>query len=342
MNGNEYTPYGLNSFYFTVDELNAYRGGTKTFLKNFRNFNSKENPENYLVNLKKYLDSIPNNSFVIFGLKGNADTYFNWREQTSYFMNLMEGEHKSNPNAKLPSELKANPYNLTIFNDPNIIYKNLPYLILLKKVNNNFNILSNPKSVRSFEGVVIQNYKLIGDNNVDIKISETGVKYNLLNEKKLSTITTIFDYRYGQCKYLYLRPMNFSKFITIDSLNKQSFVYLSNNKPGAKYNKYSNSPHIKEKSFIEKSEVLLNSKDPQRWEFIPVDKCGLIGDVFIRTHDRPYYYLYSNGDNINVTLTKGSSNQIWNVKQTHISDIMHTYHIISKNTKMYLSYRSNQ
>ena len=88
-NGKDYMPDGLNAYYFTDDELNSYRGDVNAFNNNFANFNSKEDPKNYLNNLKKYLDNIPNNSFVVLGLKGYANICFNWNEQYNFYGNIL-------------------------------------------------------------------------------------------------------------------------------------------------------------------------------------------------------------------------------------------------------------
>ena len=113
-------------------------------------------------------------------------------------------------------------------------------------------------------------------------------------------------------------------------------MYLTNLTPGISDPVYTKTKNEKDetKANLKKTVIFENRKEPQKWKIEPVEKCSNLALVYIRTADKPHFYLECNENhNVSVSLRKGSINQHW-----IITPRGRGFNIMSKHSGKYLSY----
>ena len=295
---------GLNIYYFPYEKLIEFNGTDNFFMEFY--FHLSLDKVNVFEKIKEHLEKIPQNSFILLGLHGKVP-----------------GDFITNRDL-FPDEVGElmSQYQLTKFNEINN-----GYLALLKK-NETFTLLKEFLG----ENSSIINYNLTGKEGKYLEIKELGVK--LKNVKPINQVRSILEEDSLQAKYLYLTPRNKNLYLSFESDNNKSTVFLADVPIDNKKPLYFTSPDVKG---TKQYNMYLNNNIPQKWTFIPNTPSGYDNIFRIRTLERPYFYLEMNNENVSTTLISDSSAGLWRMKK-----IKDKVLIISVHTGLYLSFGDNQ
>lgn len=293
---------GLNLYYFPFDKLVNYNGTDDFFIDFYVHFDL--NKVNVFEKIKEELEKIPQNTFILFGLYGKVPGNF--------ITNRDMFVHEVDELMRMSNLLKFNKMNNG-------------YLALLKK-NVEYTLI---KEVLGEDSSII-NYNLTGKEGKYLEIKELGVK--LKNVKPINKIKSILDEDSLQAEYLYLTPRNQNSYLSFESDNNNSTLFLANVPINNQKPLYYTSPDIDGKN---QYSIYLKNNVPQKWTFIPNTPSGYDHLFRIRTLDKPYFYLEMNGEKVSTSLINDSSSGLWKFKKINNKVLL-----VSVHTGLFLSYNN--
>ena len=216
-----------------------------------------------------------------------------------------------------------------------------PYLQEICKEKTDNTIEKNRENVRDIERKNGQVTSLERQNNMNSplllkNLKETGLFASYTPNVELrNKVNPLYNNDYIKSEFTYIRTRR-NKYISFDAFDNMIYMYLTNLTPSSGdpiYSKTKNENDLT-KGNLKKSVIFENRKEPQKWKIEPVEKCSNLALVYIRTADKPHFYLECNENhNVSVSLIKGSTNQYW-----IISPRGRGFNIMSKHSGKYLSY----
>lgn len=183
-----------------------------------------------------------------------------------------------------------------------------------------------PKSISN--GVLLENIQLL----------KPGTKMTIETKgKEIPSETQNYpsDFPPSRAVYVEIKPNNSNKdFNLVFSVEKnQSFVYLS---PPVVDSIYSESPE----KLLPVSTTILESRKPQKWTLEPVFNTAINNQYYIKTYDRPLYYLEvdttQNPPKLKVNYQKSGFNQQFTITPSKTD--YGAYKILNEKTGLYLGY----